>query len=151
MLVNMASSGGQIDWTTLIGVLEQAVYGSRVDNDFDSRLVREYLSLFFRSDVLDGPRRKAGSTLEIPPFDIPATTSIPEFRSRVEQLPDIDNPQSFGMAANADRSLQRINSTRVISTLRQLAAGGVDGGGVGAAGVDIKAWGEQLAPLWKLW
>merc|ERR1719271_2306718 len=154
MLVNTARAQGpgqKFDWTTLIGVMEQAVYGCRVDNDFDSRLVKEYLALLFRADILDGPRRKAGSTLEIPPFDIPATTNIPDFRSRVEQLPDLDNPQSFGMAANADRSLQRINSTRVINTLRQLAAGGMDGGDAGAAGVYIKAWKEQLSPLMKLW
>eukprot|EP00397_Hematodinium_sp_SG-2012_P003885 GEMP01003895.1.p1 GENE.GEMP01003895.1~~GEMP01003895.1.p1 ORF type:complete len:1122 (+),score=230.34 GEMP01003895.1:113-3367(+) len=40
-----------MDWTTLIGVLDNAVYGSRVDNDFDLRLVREYLNVFFRSSV----------------------------------------------------------------------------------------------------
>ena len=38
----------QMDWTTLIGVLDNAVYGSRVDNEFDLRLVREYLNVFFR-------------------------------------------------------------------------------------------------------
>jgi dynein heavy chain 2 len=155
LLVTMAQNaapGSMIDWTTLIGVLEQAVYGSRVDNDFDSRLVKEYLSLFFRADVLEGQRRKAGSTLEIPPFVIPTSTQIPDFRAQVEQLPDLDNPQSFGMAANADRSLQRINSTRVISTLRQLGAGGGGNSGAGGGGgADVKAWKEQLSPLWKLW
>jgi len=150
LLVTTVAGTASIDWTTLIGVLEFAIYGSRVDNEYDSRLVREYLSIFFRGDVLDGPKRKGTGGLDIPPFDIPATTSIPDFRSRVEQLPDLDNPQSFGMAANADRSLQRINSTRVISTLRQLTAvGGSEGGS--SSGFDIKAAGEQLSPLWKFW
>ena len=31
------------DWLTLHGVLQEAVYGCRVDNEFDLRLVREYL------------------------------------------------------------------------------------------------------------
>jgi len=145
-----ASAGGGMDWVTLIGVLEFAVYGSRVDNDFDSRLVKEYLNLFFRADILDGPRRKSGSNIEIPPFDIPPSTNMSDFRARVEQLPDLDNPASFGMAPNSDRSLQRINSTRVISTLRQLAsASGAAEAGAGAA--NTKAWKEQLSPLWKLW
>lgn len=145
------AGGATIDWATLIGVLEQAVYGSRVDNAYDSRLVREYLSLCFRSNVLEGPRRKDG-TVDIPPFDIPASTSMTDFRSRVDTLPDLDNPQSFGMAPNADRSLQRINSTRAIGLLRQLAAAGsADGGEGGSSGVDVKAWKEQLGPIWKLW
>lgn len=153
LLVKIATASGQgMDWATLIGVLELAVYGSRVDNDFDSRLVKEYLQMFFRADVLDGPRRKSGSAVEIPPFDIPPTTNMSDFRARVEQLPDLDNPASFGMAPNSDRSLQRINSTRVIMTLRQLAsAAGVEGGDGSGGGVATKAWKEQLSPLWKLW
>jgi dynein heavy chain 2 len=159
LLVNIASkqaAGGQtsLDWQTLIGVLEQAVYGSRVDNEFDSRLVREYLSLFFRSDILDTARRKAGGSLnlEIPPFDIPLSTSMPDFRLKVDQMPDLDNPASFGMAPNADRSLQRINSQKVIQMLRQLASSGSAGGGDSSKGsVDIKAWKPQLSPLWTLW
>lgn len=149
---SQASPGAAgLDWVTLIGVLELAVYGSRVDNDFDSRLVREYLSLFFRNDTLDG-RRKGTSGLEIPPFDIPASTSMPQFRARVDQLPDIDNPAAFGMAPNADRSLQRINSTKAIAMLRQLSSvSRGDGGEAGGAGVDVKAWKTQLAPLFTLW
>eukprot|EP00927_Polykrikos_kofoidii_P027109 TRINITY_DN23975_c0_g4_i1.p1 TRINITY_DN23975_c0_g4~~TRINITY_DN23975_c0_g4_i1.p1 ORF type:complete len:2595 (-),score=618.45 TRINITY_DN23975_c0_g4_i1:108-6821(-) len=147
---NKASTAGPLDWVALVGVMELAVYGSRVDNEFDSRLVREYLSMFFRPDILDGPKRK-GEGLEIPPFDIPESTSLPDFRSRAETLPDLDNPTAFGMAPNADRSLQRINSTRVISVLRQLAAAGATDGGSSGGSSDIKAWKEQLSPLWKLW
>ncbi|CAJ1446191.1 unnamed protein product [Effrenium voratum] len=143
---NPGSAG--IDWVTLIGVLELAVYGSRVDNEFDSRLVHEYLTMFFKSETLDGGRRKTG--VEIPAFDLPASTNMADFRARVEQLPDLDNPASFGMAPNADRSLQRINSAKAISLLRQLAAG--QGDGAAAAGqVDMKVWRAQLAPLFTIW
>jgi len=140
-----------IDWTTLIGVLEQAIYGSRVDNEFDSRLVKEYMALFFKTDNLNPGRMKSGG-LDIPPFTIPNSTDMPDFRAQVEQLPDIDNPQSFGMAPNADRSLQRINSTKAIAVLRQLASavGGAGGGG-GAVTMDIKAWKQNLGPLFQLW
>jgi len=157
LLVNLKPQqpgGAGIDWTTLIGVLELAIYGSRVDNEFDSRLVKEYLAMFFKTDTLDGPRKKSGS-VEIPPFDIPHSVSISEFRCRVDQLPDIDNPQSFGMAPNADRSLQRINSTKAITMLRQLATAASSSGGAGGGGqggnVDIKAWKQTLGPLFSLW
>jgi len=141
-----------LDWVTLIGVLELAVYGSRVDNEFDLRLVREYLSMFFKHETLEGGRRKVGA-VEIPPFDIPASVNMSDFRIRVDQLPDLDNPASFGMAPNADRSLQRINSTKAISMLRQLASAssGADSSDSGAAGVDVKVWKTQLAPLFTIW
>jgi dynein heavy chain 2 len=69
----------------------------------------------------------------------------------VEQLPDIDNPASFGMAPNADRSLQRINSMKAISMLRALASAGGSEGEASTSGVDVKAWKNQLTPLWTLW
>ncbi|CAE8588983.1 unnamed protein product, partial [Polarella glacialis] len=141
-----------LDWVTLIGVLELAVYGSRVDNEYDSRLVREYLAMFFKLETLEGPRRKSPSGVEIPPFDIPASTNMSDFRSRVEQLPDIDNPASFGMAPNADRSLQRINSTKAIAMLKMLssASGAEDGPGGGSGGF-IAVWKQQLGPLFTIW
>jgi len=154
LLVKIAErqkSGAGIDWAALIGVLELAVYGSRVDNEFDSRLVREYLRMFFNNEHLDVPRRKSG-TIEIPPFDMPASTNMLDFRAKVEHLSDdTDNPQAFGMAPNADRTLQRINSTKAITMLRQLASG-MGAGGAGAAnGVDVKAWKQILSPLFSQW
>lgn len=141
-----------LDWVTLIGVLEQAVYGSRVDNEFDSRLVREYLSMFFKLETLESGRRKT-TAVEIPPFDIPSSTNMSDFRVRVEQLPDLDNPASFGMAPNADRSLQRINSTKAIAMLKQLAtvSSSSDAASGGAGTVDVKLWKAQLAPLFTIW
>jgi dynein heavy chain 2 len=147
---NAGSGAAAIDWVALTGVMELAIYGSRVDNDFDARLVREYLNVFFRTEVLEGPGRKGPGGVDIPPFEIPATTRLSEFRTRVEKLPDLDNPASFGMAANADRSLQRINSSRVIAALRQLmSAAGAEQGG--SKSVNIKAASNQLSPLWKFW
>ena len=139
-----STPGGGIDWVTLVGVLEQAVYGSRVDNDFDSRLVREYLAMFFKSETLEAGRRKG---VEIPAFDLPSSTNMLDFKARVDQLADIDNPASFGMAPNADRSLQRINSTKAIGSLRQLAQNDM----FESSQADIKLWKTQLAPLFTIW
>lgn len=73
--------------------------------------------------------------VEIPAFDLPASTNMADFRARVEQLPDLDNPASFGMAPNADRSLQRINSAK---EGRGEPGGGAGGGGGWAADIETK-------------
>lgn len=36
-----------VEWQTLRGILENAVYGCRVDNNFDLRLVRQYVKDIF--------------------------------------------------------------------------------------------------------
>eukprot|EP00392_Amoebophrya_sp_AT5.2_P002499 g2504.t1 len=161
-----------IDWQTLHGVLDKAVYGSRVDNDFDSRLVRDYLSVVFRNDALSGVAGGGGgssASLEIPPFPIPRSTNLVDFKLSIERMPDIDNPASFGMPANVDRSLQRLNSAQVITNLRQLKTSAMHsaldgGGGAGGAGgsssssgaggafiTNLKLWEEHIGPLWKFW
>ncbi|CAD7952833.1 unnamed protein product, partial [Amoebophrya sp. A25] len=116
-----------VDWQTLHGVLEKAVYGSRVDNEFDLRLVREYLAVVFRNDSLNSAgglggmgMTAGGAALEIPPFPVPRSTNLADYKLCIEKMSDIDNPASFGMPANVDRSLQRLNSAQVISNLRQL-------------------------------
>jgi dynein heavy chain 2 len=40
------------EWVTIHGLLENAIYGGRVDNDYDFRVLHTYLQLFFNNEVL---------------------------------------------------------------------------------------------------
>jgi dynein heavy chain 2 len=40
----------------------------------------------------------------------------------IQKVPEIDNPEIFGLPANIDRSVQRFNSNQVINELKSLAA-----------------------------
>ena len=55
------------------GVFENAIYGSRVDNKFDLRIVKEYLNLVFRNESLIPNNNNTidNNKLEIPPFTLP--------------------------------------------------------------------------------
>lgn len=45
---------GTPDWNTIYGLFENAIYGGRVDDDFDLRVLRTYLHEFFNEDTLAG-------------------------------------------------------------------------------------------------
>jgi dynein heavy chain 2 len=135
------------DWPTLHGVMESAVYGNRVDNTFDLRLVKEYLQTCFKGDALDKPRT---GPLEIPPFQVPQSTQLSAYRALVEQMPDADNPVSIGLPANIDRAVQRINAQRVISQLRSIQSF-ASGDSTSSAHVDPKAWQAPLQPFFSFW
>jgi len=40
----------------------------------------------------------------------------------ISKVPDLDNPEIFGLPTNIDRSVQRFNSNLVIKELKSLAA-----------------------------
>lgn len=42
MLLNIADKG-QIQWPMIYGVLENAIYGGRIDNEFDLKVLRCYM------------------------------------------------------------------------------------------------------------
>lgn len=41
--VKAAGKGGQPDWDTIHGLMEDAIYGGRIDNPYDMRVMRTYL------------------------------------------------------------------------------------------------------------
>jgi len=47
-----ATKGGQIQWQTIYGILENAIYGGRVDNQYDLRVLKSYIELFFNESTM---------------------------------------------------------------------------------------------------
>jgi dynein heavy chain 2, cytosolic len=41
----------------LFGLFENAIYGGRIDNDFDSRVLRAYLESYFNVDIIQGNKK----------------------------------------------------------------------------------------------
>lgn len=42
-----------VQWEFVHGLLENAIYGGRIDNYFDLRVLRSYLKQFFNSSIID--------------------------------------------------------------------------------------------------
>jgi len=46
--------GRSIAWQKVYGILENAIYGGRVDNEFDMRVLRSYMTEVFKDSTLRG-------------------------------------------------------------------------------------------------
>uniref|UniRef100_A0A3P8WNV8 Cytoplasmic dynein 2 heavy chain 1 n=1 Tax=Cynoglossus semilaevis TaxID=244447 RepID=A0A3P8WNV8_CYNSE len=144
--------GKQFQWDFVHGLLENAIYGGRIDNPSDLRILRSYLEQFFSARLLSGShsagqRRGLGTTRVFPSqISLPGSCSILDYRSVIENLPEDDRPAFFGLPANIERSSQRIISTQVISQLRVLSRSV-------AAGLkfDRELWSSGLSPVLNLW
>jgi dynein heavy chain 2 len=128
-------------WETLHGLLDNAIYGGRIDNIFDQRILRTCLRAYFNPDCL------ATSPLPNTSIKIPATTVHAEYMQVIlKQVPETETPALFGLPPNIERVIQQSNSTRITSQLKTMATAEVS-----KAGWDKERMSQQLQPLLQLW
>lgn len=131
---------GRLKWETLYGLLESAIYGGRVDNELDLRVLRAYLEQYYNDEVFNGNKKIAGM------IALPDSRSIRDYLMLINKLPDTDSPNLFGLPLNIDRSVQRFNTSMVIEGMKRLQAGSS-----GNIKFDREKWSELLGPTVKLW
>ncbi|KAK2517344.1 Dync2h1 [Columba guinea] len=134
-------------WEFVRGLFENAIYGGRVDNYFDMRVLRSYLEQLFNSRVI-GSLNTRGKKMTGFPYSIslPNSCSILDYRHIIESLPEDDKPDYFGLPANIARSAQRMISSQVISQLRILSRSVTAG-----CKFDREIWSTELSPVLNLW
>ncbi|XP_072706738.1 cytoplasmic dynein 2 heavy chain 1 isoform X3 [Ciconia boyciana] len=134
-------------WEFVHGLFENAIYGGRVDNYFDMRVLRSYLEQLFNSRVI-GSLNARGKKMTSFPYSIslPNSCSILDYRNIIESLPEDDKPDFFGLPANISRSSQRMISSQVISQLRILSRSVTAG-----CKFDREIWSTELSPVLNLW
>ena len=71
---------------------------------------------------------------------------LQEFIDAIEALPESDSPSYFGLPENIDRSLQRMDSSAVITKLKILKRADTR-----AAKFDREVWANELNPILALW
>nr|XP_023648221.1 cytoplasmic dynein 2 heavy chain 1 isoform X1 [Paramormyrops kingsleyae]XP_023648222.1 cytoplasmic dynein 2 heavy chain 1 isoform X1 [Paramormyrops kingsleyae] len=132
-----------VQWDFVRGLLESAIYGGRVDNPYDQRVLRSYLDQFFSARL----GSKAAAAAAFPaPISLPSTCSVLDYRGAMKSLPEDDRPAFFGLPANIERSAQRIFSSQVISQLRVLSRSVTAG-----SKFDRELWSSSLSPVLNLW
>ncbi|XP_054598719.1 cytoplasmic dynein 2 heavy chain 1 isoform X1 [Nothobranchius furzeri] len=150
-IIDRLFAGGKVfQWEFVHGLLENAIYGGRIDNPSDLRILRSYLEQFFSARLLSssaGQRKSMGGVRIFPSqISLPTSCSILDYRSVIENLPEDDRPAFFGLPANIERSSQRIISSQVISQLRILSRSAAAG-----SKFDRELWSNSLSPILNLW
>ena len=130
-----------VQWSTLRGLLENAVYGGRIDNFFDIKVLQAYLKIYFSEETFTSGTFASGTNVRLPNSKV-----YKEYMKIIDSLQDVDSPKLFGLPLNINRSVQRFNSSMVIKQLKQLSAISQD-----EIKFDREQWAEKLGPIWNLW
>lgn len=62
----LLSGSSNIKWEFVHGLYENAIYGGRVDNIYDMRVLTSYLREFFNTAVLVNGRKSLGPEINVP-------------------------------------------------------------------------------------
>nr|BCL66104.1 cytoplasmic dynein 1b heavy chain [Volvox africanus] len=145
VITQATRSGGAPQWPLLLGLLDDAIYGGRLDNPFDQQVLLTFLRRLFSPDIVGA----AGSKVRPLPGSkvvVPTTNHRTDYVSIISALPDVDTPGFFCMPDNIDRTAQQVNSSRVISQLKAMSLHADVTGGFNRT-----QWQMQLGPLLRLW
>ncbi|KAG5876642.1 hypothetical protein JTB14_012987 [Gonioctena quinquepunctata] len=103
----------QIQWRFIRGLTSDAVYGGRIENTDDMKIVHSYAELYFADEILSHKWKPFGLDLSLP-----NTVQFEEYLKMIKQLPNVDAPSIFGLAENIERAWEKQSSSKLISELK---------------------------------
>ncbi|PIO29039.1 hypothetical protein AB205_0122750 [Aquarana catesbeiana] len=98
-------SPDKIPWSALKTLMAQSIYGGRIDNEFDQRLLNTFLERLFTTSSFDGDFKLASKIDGHKDIQMPDGIRRDEFVQWVELLPDTQTPSWLGLPNNAERVL----------------------------------------------
>ncbi|KAK7197103.1 dynein heavy chain [Novymonas esmeraldas] len=140
-IVLRQSAHGDVDWRAIRGILNDAIYGGKMETAVDTRVMATYVEKMFR------PACMAGAKPQDPLFH---HTRVPvgdyaDFMKVIKKLPDSDIPVLFSLPPNADRVVQLSRVRGLTGDLQRMNES------AGEAAVDREAWAARLTPILDTW
>ncbi|KAL1512644.1 hypothetical protein ABEB36_002203 [Hypothenemus hampei] len=114
----------KVPWDALVTLLSQSIYGGKIDNAFDQRLLQSFLNKLFTSqsfeadfalvaNIDNGPNGNRHITM-------PDGTRRDHFLKWIESLADRQTPAWLGLPNNAEKVLLTTRGTDLISKLLKM-------------------------------
>lgn len=105
LYLNKAHESGQdsVPWDTLRYLIGEAMYGGRVTDNWDRRVLNTYLEEFFGDFIFDQNQRFYFSRSDND-YTIPEAQDMEQFLQAIDDIPLFTNPGVFGLHSNAEIS-----------------------------------------------
>ncbi|TRY83561.1 hypothetical protein DNTS_016270 [Danionella cerebrum] len=113
-------SPDKIPWAALKTLMAQSIYGGRIDNEFDQRLLNTFLDRLFTSSSFDQQFRLALRGDGHSDIKMPEGIRREEFVHWVEMLPDTQTPTWLGLPSNAEKVLLTTQATDMMGKLLKM-------------------------------
>jgi len=122
-ITDVDSKKRPVDWPTCNYMVCAVQYGGKITDSFDQHCFNTYGQAWLNSRCLEsGFEFYKG-------YKVPVGQDIEVFRKYIETMPQVDNPELFGLHSNADLVFRTAQTTTVLSTILDISP--KDGGGGG--------------------
>uniref|UniRef100_A0A3P8YHI3 Cytoplasmic dynein 1 heavy chain 1 n=1 Tax=Esox lucius TaxID=8010 RepID=A0A3P8YHI3_ESOLU len=113
-------SPDKIPWAALKTLMAQSIYGGRIDNDFDQRLLNTFLDRIFTTSSFDSEFKLAFKVDGHKDIKMPDGIRREEFMHWVELLPDTQTPSWLGLPSNAEMVLLTTQGTDMMGKMLKM-------------------------------
>lgn len=131
----------QVQWKFLIGLFYNAVYGGRIENLADLKILKAYLEEYFVDEVLSHRWKPFGLQ-----SSLPSSADYNEYVKCVSLLNSNDSPSYFHLPENINRAWEKNVSLQIITRLK-----GLDITKTVNLQFNRKVWHKHLSPIMSLW
>lgn len=111
-----------IPWEALRALIKEAIYGGKIDNDADQRLLNSFVDAIFTPRAYDQAFRLVDDGAN--PLDAPDATRLEQFIEWATELPEQQPPQWLALPPTAERVIATAQGVALLNKLvkmRQLA------------------------------
>ena len=118
----------QLPWKALFVLLGESVYGGRIDNDFDQKLMKSFLKKFFVPEVYSRQFALTNEREGEAPLQIADGHESAIFEKWVTEMPEKQTPVWLGLPGESQKMIQAQQGTQMLVDLVKItdifAAGG---------------------------
>ncbi|XP_060075174.1 dynein axonemal heavy chain 6-like [Ylistrum balloti] len=111
--LQMFCKDGNIPWDALIYISREITYGGRVTDVHDKRCLGTVLKTFFYPETLAPDYLYSPSGI----YYAPDFEELQQYRDYIESLPQVEEPEIFGMHENANIAFQNQETTALVTTI----------------------------------
>ena len=122
----------QIPWDAIRTIIHQSMYGGKIDNEYDMKILESLVNLYFNEKTYDFnyPLFKTSSENQDNVLKIPDKTTNAGFIEWIISLPNVESPEWSGLPNNAEKLVRETASNRFITEMNKIQ--GIEDEGVGS-------------------
>ena len=104
----------KIPWDAIRATISNSLYGGRVDNEYDDKILSSFVNDLFREEVFSSSFKLVGGKSNMM---MPDARNYEQFLNWVHELPSVEDPQWAGLPSNVEKLLKSMDANNVLARL----------------------------------
>ena len=112
----------QIPWDAIRTIIHQSMYGGKIDNDYDMKILESLVNLYFNEKTYDYnyPLFKTSNENQSNILKVPDKSNNAGYLEWINALPNVESPEWSGLPNNAEKLVRETASNRFITEMNKI-------------------------------